>query len=80
MKRLACSPVPGVVPVDGLFRRRLLLTALACTVVGPLRALAAELAAASGSRLWLDESGQPLPQAGAALRLLADAASHGLAY
>ena len=78
MKRLACSPVPGVVPVDGLFRRRLLLTALACTVVGPLRALAADLAAASGGRLWLDESGHPLPQTSAALHLLADAASHGL--
>ncbi len=78
MKRLACSPVPGVVPVDGLFRRRLLLTALACTVAGPLRALAADLAAASGGRLWLDESGHPLPQTSAALHLLADAASHGL--
>lgn len=60
-------------------RRRLLLAALATAVAGPLQALetAATVATSSG-RLWLDESGRVLPQARAALSLLADAASHGL--
>ena len=57
-------------------RRRLLLAALAAAVAGPLQAL--ETLATSSGRLWFDESGRVLPQARAALSLLADAASHGL--
>ncbi len=61
-------------------RRRLLIAALAIAVAGPLQALeTAATVVARYSRLWLDESGQVLPQARAALSLLADAASHGLA-
>ncbi|MEO0003592.1 MAG: hypothetical protein RLZZ22_1284 [Pseudomonadota bacterium] len=57
-------------------RRRLLLAALAVAVAGPLQA--AETVPVGASRLWLDESGRVLPQARAALSLLADASSHGL--
>lgn len=57
-------------------RRRLLIAGLAGAMAGPLQAL--EAIAVSYRRLWLDESGRVLPQARAALSLLADAASHGL--
>lgn len=60
-------------------RRRLLIAALTAAMAGPLQALeTAATVATSYSRLWLDESGRVLPQARAALSLLADAASHGL--
>lgn len=76
MTRLALPSVPGGALVPCPDRRRLLMAALASAVAGPLQAL--ETAAVSPGRLWLDESGHLLSQTSAALRLLADAASHGL--
>ena len=71
-KSLLSAPSGLLSPVS--LRRRLLVAGLAGTAAAPLLALAQ----ADGQRLWLDESGRLLPQARAALGLLADAASHGL--
>lgn len=76
MMRGSLPPVLGDMRVSSPARRRLLLAALTAAAAGPLQAL--ETVATSYSRLWLDESGRVLPQAHAALSLLADAASHGL--
>ncbi|MEN9904434.1 MAG: hypothetical protein RLZZ555_999 [Pseudomonadota bacterium] len=57
-------------------RRRQLLAGLAGAALLPLQVLAN--GSVDEQRLWLDGSGRPLPQASAALALLADSASHGL--
>lgn len=78
----AAVPAAGAADEHCPVRRRLLLAALAAAVAGPLQALettaTVQAVTVSYGRLWLDESGRVLPQARAALSLLADAASHGL--
>ena len=59
-------------------RRRLLLAGLASAVAAPLLAWANGASSEQGQRLWHDLSGRPLPQASAALDLLAGADGHGL--
>ncbi len=59
-------------------RRRRLLAGLASAVVAPLLAWANGASIEQGQRFWHDLSGRPLPQASAALDLLAGADGHGL--
>ena len=78
--RIRQVPVAVGMPPPIPTRRRLLLAAAAGAAWLALPALQALAngVADHGQRLWLDAAGDPLPQADAALDLLADAASHGL--
>lgn len=68
---------PGLL-AQAAMGRRLLLAGLASAVVAPLLAWANGASIEQGQRFWHDLSGRPLPQASAALDLLAGADGHGL--